>query len=108
MTHKQNPNWRQLYALAAIFVIGMVIEATWHVTTDIHKLLMLGWTGIFFALMAVWLNQNQRDFADMDRRTLVYRPRTIEEFFDADRIELQQDVTTYSDEPNRPDPTEAL
>lgn len=85
-------NRRIPFKFVVIALVGLAALAVVQISDDDRKLLLIGWTLIFFGVMAFW--QQQQEFPVYRRSPSTIRhiqPLMIEELYDHDRAALQHD-----------------
>lgn len=98
---KRKPTWWKLYVFAAVAVVALFL------LPPTNQTLLMLWMVVMFGGIAVWLKTNEAEIV----RTADYQPTVVKasvsEFFDEDRVYLQQLGTEIPDDNFHGSPHEA-
>ena len=98
---KRKPMWWKLYVFAAVACVALFL-----IPPTNQTLLML-WTVVMFGGIAVWLKTNEAQIVESVDYTPTVVKAPVSEFFDEDRIYLQQVGTEIPDDNFHGSPHEA-
>ena len=98
---KRKPTWRKLYVFAAVACIVLFL------IPPTNQTLLILWMVVMFGGIAVWLKTNESQVVE----SVAYQPTVVKppvsEFFDEDRVYLQQLGTEIPDDNLHGNPHEA-
>jgi Na+/melibiose symporter-like transporter len=98
---KRKPTWWKLYVFAAVACVALFLFP------PTNQALLILWMVVMYGGIAFWLKTNESQIAETPdyHRTIVKAP--VSEFFDEDRVYMQQLGTEIPDDTLRGNPHEA-
>ena len=98
---KHKPTWRKLYLFAFITCVVLFL------LPPTNRTALMLWTVVMFGGITVWLMANQSGLVETSAYQYTVVSPTVAEFFDDDRILLQQSATEILDDKVQNSPHEA-
>ena len=81
--------WQKLYLIAALAGVSLIVESSLHLSDEANQLLLIFWVIAAYGTIVYWLTKNPAAVrVAAPKRAKV----PVAEFFDIDRIQLQQTV----------------